>query len=242
MRIYRAILLMAIVLNLCACAKVTSVRHIPEYKAKIYQNPEILVLPPEAEVMTVEASGKSKRMYDYEYNIEFIITNQLIDELEAKGFKVQLLDRKAIHDYKLNETIARINSVYENNRNELYKHPLWEEDKAFSINSSIGQSAIKISSVTNSELLLITDYARAIKTSGSRTKDVMMDLFLGTRHSDNADNAIMIVGIIEIKTGRILWTNRLTAMRGVFSSSADKKEEDKQMKQIVSNILAPLDK
>lgn len=242
MLIFRVILLIVVTLNFCACVNHTSVRHSPEYKSVMNQNPEILILPPEAEVVTLEASGKSKRMYDYEYNIEFIIANQLIPELAKKGFKAKLLDRKTIYDYKLNEAIANLNHIYKNNRNNLYKHHLWEESKAFSINSSIGSSAISIGSKTNSKILLITNYARAIKTSGSRTKDVMMDIFLGTRHSDNADNAVMVVGIIEIKNGRILWTNRITAMRGVFSSSSDKKEEDKQMKQIVSNILEPLNK
>lgn len=242
MFIYRIILLIVVTLNFCACVNYTSVRHVSEYKSVINQNPEILILPPEAEVVTIEASGKNKRMYDYEYNIEFIIANQLIPELAKKGFKARLLDRKTIYDYKLNEAIAQLHHIYENNRNELYNHPLWEEDKAFSINNSIGPSAINIGSKTDSKILLVTNYARAIKTGGSRTKDVMMDLFLGTRHSDNADNAIMVVGIIEIKTGRILWANRITAMRGVFSSSSDKKEEDKQMKAIVANILEPLNK
>ncbi|MCT4635097.1 MAG: hypothetical protein N4A31_02465 [Rickettsiales bacterium] len=242
MRILRAILLIVLALNFCACVNYTSVRYTPEYKSVINQNPEILILPPEAEVVTVEASGKSQKMYDYEYNIEFIIANQLISELAKKGFKSKLLDRKTIYDYKLNEAIAQLDQIYEKNRNELYTPTLWAEEKAFSISNNIGPSAINIGSKTNSKILLVTNYARAIKTSGSRTKDVMMDLFLGTRHSDNADNAIIVIGIIEIKTGRILWTNRLTAMRGVFSSSSNKEEEEKQMEAIIKNILAPLNK
>lgn len=242
MRIYRNILLLVIAFNFSACAKFTSVRHIPEYKSVINQNHKILILPPEAEVMTVEASGKTKKMYDYEYNIEFIIANQLVSELAKKGLKAQLLTRKDIYDYKLNEIITKINSSYESNRNELYKNPFWKEEEAFSINNNIGHNALKISSITDNQLLIITDYTRAIKTSGSRTKDLMMDVFLGTRYSDNADNAIIVVGIIEIKTGRILWTNRLTAKRGVFSSSSNKDEEEKQMEAIIKNILDPLDK
>jgi hypothetical protein len=229
MNISRFLLLVFIAITASACANNTTQRHVPEYRSILGQNRNILILPPEVVVYSVESSGSKKRMYDYEYNLESIIIDQMIPTLQNKGFSARLLSRKEIHEQNLHEEVARLNGIYGTNRDELY------------VNKNVGQAAATIGSKNNSNLLLLTDYARSIKTSGLKTLNVMTDLFLGTRTSAEGDVAVVVVGIIEAKTGRIIWANHEKDIRSSFSSSSDKKVETAQIKYITSNIFKPLD-
>jgi hypothetical protein len=241
MNISRFLLLVFIAITASACVNNTTQRHVPEYRSILGQNRNILILPPEVVVYSVESSGSKKRMYDYEYNLESIIIDQMIPTLQNKGFSARLLSRKEIHEQNLHEEVARLNGIYGTNRDELYVKALWEEKDAFAINKNVGQAAATIGSKNNSNLLLLTDYARSIKTSGLKTLNVMTDLFLGTRTSAEGDVAVVVVGIIEAKTGRIIWANHEKDIRSSFSSSSDKKVETAQIKYITSNIFKPLD-
>ena len=239
MRFFHIALLILTILTTSACT--TSVRHAKNYESTISQNRDILILPPEAHVHEVSVTDK-KRMYDYEYNMEYIISDQLIQSFYDLGFKAKLLHRKDIHEQNLHEAVARLHHNYSESRNILYREAEWDEKKAFNIDSSVGEVANEIGSKNNCGLLVLTDYDRAIKAGGTRAMNVMTDILLGTKTSQDADVAIMIVGVIEAKTGKILWSNRGVSMRSVFSSSSDKKEEAAQMKVIVFNILKPFAK
>jgi len=244
MKISHVLLLAFVALTTSACSN-TPIRHIPEYSSALNKHPEILVLPPESVVNSIEASGGKKRMYDYEYNMEPIITEQLVAALQAKGLRTKVLDRRSIHDQGLNEEVAQFRHVYGTERDKLYIQPLLEEKKAFAISNSVNQSAAQIASKTGNDLLIVTDYTRSIKSGGARAQAVavnilMIGLTARSMPSDPDDIATMTVGIVEASTGRILWTNRQSDMRGMFSSSADKKQEAKEMKGLVSGILKPL--
>ncbi len=238
MRMFRFLLLACLAVTISACSS-TSVRHAPEYRSVISAYHDISILPPDSKVNEVDAAGGNKRMYDYEYNMEFVIVDQLMAELQNKGFRARFIDRKTLYDLGLSDAAAQLGHIYSTERDSLYLKPLWEKEKAFAINNSVSQAAALIGSKTNSQLLILTDYARFIKTNGARTQDVLMDVFLNTRRSDEADKAVMIVGIIEAKTGRILWSNMGMSIRHAFSSSADKKAEKEEMKRIVSYLLNP---
>nr|WP_016926563.1 hypothetical protein [Rickettsia conorii] len=55
------------------------------------------------------------------------------------------------------------------------------------------------------DIFVLLNYVQMIKTNGARTHDFLMSA-LGCSVS-NADNIFMSIGIVEAKSGRILWTN-----------------------------------
>ncbi|AXU07200.1 hypothetical protein GRX81_01375 [Rickettsia japonica] len=58
---------------------------------------------------------------------------------------------------------------------------------------------------TGADIFVLLNYVQIIKTNGARTRDFLMSA-LGCSVS-NADNIFMSIGVVEAKSGRILWTN-----------------------------------
>lgn len=239
----RYFLILLISIFASACSSKTTVRHSSNYQAIIAQgNHEILILPPTVAVNSVDIAGKKTRMYDYELFLESIIHDQLIPALQEQGLRPKVIKRKDLFDqHLLNENNRLLNSFDEANK-ELYKETLWKTEEAFNISKNLGQFAVDIGSKNQTDLLIALDYARDVKTNGARTKDFMVDLLIGGNNFGQADASIIIVGIIDAKTGNLLWSNLGSDLRGGFSLenlSSEEKAAAGRIKEILETIFKP---
>ncbi|BBJ32143.1 hypothetical protein RAS_12520 [Rickettsia asiatica] len=122
----------------------------------------------------------------------------------------------------------------------IYTPLLWPEEKAFSITQNIGEPAVILGEKTGADIFVLLNYVQMIKTNGARTRDFLMSAF-GCSVS-NADNIFMSIGIVEAKSGRILWTNA-TPQAQPFSSSifsSHDKSEIGNFHAVINMLLSPL--
>ena len=237
MRIVRVILLAVISIVFIGCASTTSVRHASNYRSTLETNKNLAVLPTESLVYETQMSG-SKRLYDFEYNIEGIIADQIIPILRDKGFNARLLTRKDLHDQKLHEQISRLEDRFKEVDQKIYKQDYIEEKLAFNIDDSIGEVGFSSEIKSKIDLVVISKYSRKIKSSGSQAFGLVMAAF--NQRTEPADVASLKIVIIELKTGKIVWANTATMINASFISSATKSEENKEIKEFILSVLKPL--
>jgi hypothetical protein len=244
------ILALAIVgVYLSSCSETTSVRHYQSYQDVIQTTKSALILPVQAEVNTVDVAGKKERMHDYEDHMEGVIANELIPMAQEKGLPVKLLTRKDIHDQNLLQIVDAMRDSYHEIREELYKVPLWDVKDAFVLSKNIGTTAVDLGTKTNSDILILVDYLEISKTSGARTMDMAMNIglaLLGVHQDEDptAQSNVIVLGIIDAKTGDILWINnakgKQTALGEFFQSSGTDLEIDqRKAKVLLQNVLLP---
>lgn len=244
-RAIRLYLPLLLVLICSACSKTTLLRHRQDYTSNYTQYHQLLVMPVVAEIHIADFSDKKERLYDYEYHIQDLITRQIIPILEAKGFKTKLLSKSDIKELQLGKDITSFKSKYNQLRQELYKPLLLEEAKAFAIDKSVGQFSADLGKKTQSDLLVVVDYAGLIKTNGARVRDLAMSLLFNNRTmAENADNAVMFIGMVEAKSGNILWLNNHTMREDIYTSAwnnmkAQDKVELKKINEIINTALQP---
>jgi len=239
---YLLLVLLAVVSS--ACVSRTTVRHSSDYQSVIARsNHEVLVMPPVAEVNMVGLGNKKTRMYDYEYHLEDIIIQEVIPALQEQGLRAKVMRRRDLHDQGLTADFTRLRDRYNEVRDQLYKETFWDEKQAFDISENTGPFATPIGAKNQGDLIVMLDYARDVKTSGARTADFMMDLVLRTNASQDADKSILIIGIIDAKTGKLLWTNLGMDMRSVIASGmidnsyTEDELASKRLKAILSTIF-----
>ena len=242
----RCLLLIFVVFTTVACAKYTSVRHSENYQSAIARsNHEALYLPPEIEVNTIYFANKKKRMYDYELYLENIVQQEVVSAMQELGFRVQVIRRRDLYQQNLRKESVRIRDNYNLNYSELYKKDILKEEFAFNINNNIGRESSVIGHETQADLILMIDYARAVKSSGTRTSDFLSDVILKTNRLSDVDRSTLVIGIIEAKTGKIIWINKISRTRDWLGSSIDNfTTEDKlvteKVKSLISIALQPL--
>jgi hypothetical protein len=240
--------LLLVLVTLVASSCTTTVRHKADYQSSLSGgHNQSLILPPAVEVNIVDLAVKKERLYDYEYHLENIISQDLLIALEKQGLRAKILTRRNLHDQELTRDEAMMRERYVEIREKLYKKIEMNEKQAFNIDENVGPRASLIGSKNDSSLLVILDYIRISKTGGARTADFMMDAFLRTNKTDLADRVVIVVGLIEARTGNILWTNLSSNEGGIFSSAIDKssvedKAEAKRIQGILANIFKPLEK
>lgn len=231
-----------------ACTKVTSIRYNPGYNNVLSKHQEVIILPPAAEVNTVDIGGKKKRVYNYEANLEQLIAAETNTDLQELGFNVKVMHRKDFHDLGIYDHYLRLRDTYDTARRELYQPLLWEESKAFAIANRLGESAIIVGKKTKSDIIIMVDYAGMVKTNGARALDLTLTLLTGhDNSSNNAESSLMIIGIIDAKTGNILWTNMSVDNKDLFSSainnfSSQNNIDVKRLNKLIENIFKPLKK
>lgn len=247
MRFINCLFLISIILLSSACTQHnTHIRHIKEYEKFIRQDSRILILPPTIEVNTVDISNRKTRSYNYEYHLENTINKALVTALQGKGFKVRILERTDIREQKLSDNVIDLRQNYTLIRQELYSKPLWNEDEAFSVKKNAGMPAILLGEKMTSNLILIAEYAGSIKTNGARIRDFAGSIIPGNLHVlNNADRAIMAIGIINAENGDILWANIHSSSKDLFTCAFDsfsppEKVETENINELVANILNPL--
>ncbi len=241
MRLY-ALILIAVIISSCT----TTVRHKDNYQSAIARsNHQMLILPPLVEVGMIDISGKKERMYDYELNLEEILSQETIDALTNEGFRVKTIRRRTLHEQGLIRDEARMRTRYNESRELLYSKLMLDEKKAYNINENVGRQFSSVIGTKNgTDLLIMVDFMKDFKTTGAKTKDALMDIFLRTKYSENNDKSIMILTIIDSKTGDILWANIGTHIPVLLNSAGnflltEKEIDQKISKDLLKQILAP---
>ncbi|MBY0377449.1 MAG: hypothetical protein K2Q33_02650, partial [Gammaproteobacteria bacterium] len=173
--------------------------------------------------------------------------SSLAAELGKYGFRVKNLSRRQVHEQQLDEEFIKIRTAYNTVRDEVYASgPMMEKKKASTITNNVGPAAIDLGNKTNSDVILLVDYMGSIKTNGARARDFAISLLIGTSALlHDADSARIVIGIIDAKTGKVLWANWLTHSEDLYSSmlsntSSQEKMESKRLQQIMTNLLDPL--
>lgn len=235
-----------LIVVLSGCAKTTTVRHRADYDSVISRHVEVLILPPQAEVNMVDISNRKERMCNYEYHLEDLIADTVITAIQEKGFRAKLLRKKDIHDQGLYGDYMHLRQSYDLVREELYAQLRWEEEKAFNITKKVNpEAAIALGKKTNTDIILMTDYAGAVKTNGARTRDFVMSILWSPSAIEGADKSVIIIGMIDARTGNILWTNLISDSKDLYACAFDtlssqKKVEQERLNQLIKSILNPL--
>ena len=233
-------ILVASLLLTSACSTTTVRRKADHLNTIDNSNYRILILPPAAEVYMIGMSGK-KRMYDYEYQLEGILTDEISSKIENMGFKSVKVIRRELFDRSLLREFEGLYTRYSDIRTKLYKTIGLEEKKAFSMVENIGPDATKIASTWGTDFLVFINYVRNYKDNSSRAVGLVMNLVLGSNGSEAADSSLLTIAIVEAKTGDILWTNLQDDSLGLYSSVfANMSDENKMIIKRIGNILKPL--
>jgi hypothetical protein len=247
MRLLPLIALGLIVLT-TACTKTTTIRSNSQYNAILEKQKEVIILPPTVEVNVIDISNNKKRVYNYEANLEQLAASETSIDMKEMGYNVRIMHRKDFHDLGVYDSYLRLVDAYNVARKELYKPLLWEETKATAITNNLGKTAVILGKKTKSDIIVMVDYEGAVRTTGARAKDFAVGLFVNNNEAlSNADSSLMIIGIIDAKTGNILWTNLGIDRKDIFSCAMDnfssQNEVDvKRLNKLVDDILQPLKK
>lgn len=225
------------------CTKTTSVRHVSGYNKSMLARKEILVLPMQTEVYTLDAGSRKERKYDYEDHLEALLKQEIILAAQKKGLRVKLLHKRDIRAQKLDDLVSRFRKGYNNAYIALYTPLLWSEEKAFSITQNLGESAIVLGEKTGGDVFILIDYVQMIQTNGARTRDFLMQIAFGSSESEsNSDNLTMSIGIVDAARGRVLWTNATTNPQPFATSifSSRDKSEVENFHRVINTLLSQL--
>ncbi|MGU9987433.1 MULTISPECIES: hypothetical protein [unclassified Rickettsia] len=133
----------------------TSVRHISGYNKTMLAHKEILILPLQIEVYTLDVSNRKERKYDYEDHLEELLKQETLLAIQKSGLRAKLLYKKDIRSQKLDDIVAHVVRSYNNACEELYPSLFLEEGQAFSITQNIGKPAIVLGEKTGSDLFVL---------------------------------------------------------------------------------------
>ncbi len=241
---------LSLLLILSACSNhLTSVRHNQEYLSYISSHKNVTILPPEVNVSSVSGS-KDTRLYDYEHHLETIIQDNVKTQLENRGFKVQFLNRRAIHDKDLYGDVLRFRTSYDEVMKKLYAINLIHRKKAGETEVRVS-NALPIKEVTGADLILMIDYSSFFKTSSAKTLEFMKTMafavLTGYAQSSGIDeSATILISMIDARTGQLIWSNNFVIYNKINAGKKDVKAQDKldhtRLQLMLKGLLEPLDK
>ena len=211
----------------------------------------MVVLPPLVEVNTIDVGGKATREHNYEYQLEQIVTEVLVEKLHSKGYAVKPVTKKEIHDLKISRKILAFQEEYQQEINKLYTPLAWEEKKAFVIDTSLKSAVKDLGDSTHSDVIVFVEYAARNKTSGATAKDTLIGLFVpggGGNSIEDASQFVSIrVALIDATNYNILWSNITREGYSAFMSAFDNmssidKADRRRLNQLCDVLLAKLPK
>jgi hypothetical protein len=240
------LLLMATMLS--ACTKTTSVRHHKDFQNQLTKAKTLAILPASVEVVTVDASGKTTRNYDYEQLVEDVILDVLMPKLGKMGYNTKFLSRGEIHKNKLSRDVLNFREDYNGKIAQLYKTVLLEEEKAHNVDLFLEKPAKEVAKLSESDLVVFVEYYLRAKTSGACTKDIALSvlssaLIGSSRQQDPNELLSLRIAIINPYTGQFVWSNFTTegfgSFFGAFNKNAQKVETDR-LKDVFDTLLKKL--
>ena len=261
-------------LSFFGCSTMTSQRHMAGYESAVTKEKDVFIFPAEVYVETVDYFGSKKliskyKMHDYEDHLGKVIDHEIVDAMQEKGLRVKKFTSKDIQDKNIKEVVAQLRDRYDSKRAALYKERLWDEKKAFDVTENIGTidfflgKSLKNDLLENS-LLVFVNFAATAKTRGSQNIELIKNISprpLSVRTSDMIDlphdpsispidyspdeEAQMIIGIIDAKTGNILWShqqisNAIGINHGLETFKRNSTANSTEIKNLILAILKPL--
>lgn len=246
----RLLQIIFISLLLTSCASYTTIRSKIGYQSKLEGDFKVVIVPPAAEVHTVEFGGKRERMYEYERHIEHVIAHKLTAQLKHRGFNAQIMSRKDIIQANLVKDITILRNQYDARLTDLYKTEIIEIEKAQNTNVNLGKFAIDFGKKTNSSLIFMVNYHQQSETNGLKAASFVLNVAAvalgGQSQEHNNDFATISIGVIDAQSGDLLWAN-IAKIYGAsvngsgFFTSAEEADNDK-INLLVKNCMEQLNK
>ena len=228
--------LVVVLLVFTSCAPITT-RQTSNYKEVIARYNTMALLPVEVEINSVDAGGKKKRFYDYEYHLESLVKDNVIPEMRLKGFKISFLSRKDAHDRGIYNEVLQLRQKYNEEIKALHG-PKFKEKNASSIDVNFGQYATRIGEVENTDLLMIVDFSGYAKTSGAVALSFLTGMVTGVYSGGPSAGSTMLISIIDAKTGKLLWNNTAREADAFFtSSSSNRARQDKIDNKMITTLM-----
>ena len=228
--------LVVVLLVFTSCAPITT-RQTSNYKEVIAKYNTMALLPVEVEINSVDAGGKTKRFYDYEYHLESLIKDNIIPEMRLKGFKISFLSRKDAHDKGIYNEVLQLRQKYNEEMKALHG-PKFKEKNASSIDVNFGQYATRIGEVENADLLMIVDFSGYARTSGAVALSFLTGMVTGIYSGGPSAGSSMLISIIDAKNGKLLWNNTAHEADAFFtSSSSNRAKQDKIDNKMIITLM-----
>lgn len=235
---------------LSSCTKTTTVRSGRNYQQALASAGNVSVLPPVVESNTVDASGKATRNYNYEYQVEDILVDMIVERLHTKGYKAKHITKKQIHDLKISRTMLALQEDYMEHIKTLYKPLVWEEKKSIDLDVELTKSQ-NVKQLLDTDFIVFTEYYLKQKSSGSIAKDVTLSVLFsiaGVRAhedpiEDAAESAALRVAIIDASNNKLIWSNIIRNGYGAWGATKDiDKLERKRLAVLLDGLFATLPK
>ena len=223
-----------------SCTKVTTIRHAENYESLIARGKQATILPPEVKVTVMDISGKQTRMDEYEIHLRELIRERLVLALEKKNLRARVLRAKDINDLGLYRPLNLLRASYDEISKDLYKTAVMEEKQAFIIDKNVKDKAALFSEKTSSDVLVFVDYDHATRTTGARVAKAFMQYISNTNDGSLDDVACMIIGFIDARNGKFVWSNLGYGYGGATGSGgqkADIKHIDKTIEETLKEFM-----
>ena len=229
-------LIYLLLLIIVGCAPITT-RQAPNYKTVLANYKTMVLLPVEVEMKSIDASGKEKRFYDYEYHLETLVKNNVIPEMRSRGFDVSFLSRKDTHDKGIYNEVLQLRRKY-NDEMKILHDPKFNEKDASSVNINLGKYATDVGKIIDTDVIVIVDFSGYARTSGSVALSFITGMVTGVYSGGPSAASSMLIGIIDAKNGKLLWSNTALEADGLFtSSSSNKAKQDKIDNKNINTLL-----
>jgi hypothetical protein len=220
-------LVIAVMLSfpLTACGRYTTARHSADFSPEAIKQGGIVIMPAEVESYMVGNLSKKERLYEYEDHLEDLIAQTLPEFLSKEGYRVVSFKRSDLHQRKLSAAVLQLRERYNQAISELYAKPVMPEKEAHNINKNLGSNLLTELQVA--KYLLFCDFSTYSKTTASRVADLMIDVVMGGGNlSEKSEGEVMLLGIIDLKQGNIVWTNKGAAHHSLFEGVLQKKDDN----------------
>jgi hypothetical protein len=195
----------------------TSVRQTFNYKEIIAKYNTMVLLPVEVEINSIDAGGKTKRFYDYEYHLESLVKDNVVPEMRLNGFQISFLSRKDAHDRGIYNEILQLRKEVKEKMSSINHDKLKIENDAYSIDVNFGQYATRIGEVENADLIMMVDFSGYARTTGAKIVGLL------TNNPQPVAGSKMNITIIDAKTGDLLWNNTAHEEDVFFTSSSNNR-------------------
>lgn len=248
MKILNIFLFLIFVNSLTSCTKTTTIRRSEAYTSFYNKSQNIALLPVLVQINKIDIAGKKIRQHDFEYAVENISEDVLLEQLKGKGLKVRFVSKKEIHDIKSSKEYLIASELYSETINRLYTPIAMEEKLAFAIKAPLDKRIETFCSAINSHFLIFTEYYVRSKTSAANTANFVASLFIPkntTTPDDYAEYGELRLGIIDCNNPSLIWSNYVAEGYGVFSGffgGSAEKVEKKRLENLAKLLLNPLDK
>ncbi len=230
---------LAITLFLSGCASYTSIRSKEGYECSLRSANQVLVMPAKVQVNTLDAAGKKERMYDYEYFLEGVIAEKLVESLQKYEIRATAVTRRELHENGIGEDFLRARDRSAALLTELYKKEM-NEKEAFNINAIVQDLPKDLYKKLKGDVLAFVEYDHISKTKGARTADMMISvvgaLATGRASSEPSERQLVLIYFIDAQTGSLIWSN----LNQFYLEARKKEKEPNRIKEITTEILLPL--